>query len=75
MYEFSWVDRVKNELFQIIKVETNTLHAINRRKANWIGLICILKLITEGKTEGTRRRRRRNRSHGMTLRKREGTGN
>jgi hypothetical protein len=75
MYEISWVVRVKNELFQIIKVETNTLHAINRRKTSWIGHICLLKLITEGKIEGTRRRGRRYRSHGRTVRKPEGNGN
>jgi hypothetical protein len=41
-----------------VKEERNILHTTKRRKANWIGHIistnCLLKRITEGKTEGGR---------------------
>jgi len=37
MEKISWSDRVKNEeVLQRFKEERNSLHAINRRKANWI---------------------------------------
>jgi hypothetical protein len=46
-----------------VKEERNILHAIRRRKANWIGHIlrrnCLLSHIIEGKISGTRRRGRR----------------
>jgi len=36
----SWTDRVKNEeVLHRVKEERNILHAIKRRKANWIGHI------------------------------------
>jgi hypothetical protein len=57
--------------FEIVpaKEERNILHALNRRKANWIGHIlrrnCLLKHVMEGKLEGrievTGRRGRRRR--------------
>ena len=38
MQKISWNDRVKNiEVLRRFKEERNILHAINRRKANWIG--------------------------------------
>jgi len=42
-------------VLQIVTEERNILHTIKRRKENWIGLIwrwkCLLKHVTEGKTE------------------------
>ena len=42
-------------MLQIVTEERNILHTIKRRKENWIGLIwrwkCLLKHVTEGKTE------------------------
>jgi hypothetical protein len=61
-------DRVRNEeVLHRVKEETNTLHTIKRRKANWISHIlrrnCLLKHVIEGKlderTEITGRRGRR----------------
>ena len=50
-------DRVNNvEVLQRVKEERNILCTINRRRANWTGHIlcrkCLLKSITEVKTEG-----------------------
>ena len=60
---------MKNEeVFHRVKEERNILHAITRRKANWIGYIlrrnCLLEQVIERKIEGTiemtgRRGRRR----------------
>jgi hypothetical protein len=55
------------EVLHIIKEETNIVHKINRKKANWIDHMlltnCLLKHVIEGKTEGriemTERRIRR----------------
>jgi hypothetical protein len=52
-----WTDRVRNEkVLHRIKEERNTLRAIKRRKANWIGYIlrrnCLLKHFVEGKIVG-----------------------
>jgi len=58
MKEISLVERVKMNYYTA-KAETNTRHTIKRRKANWIGHTCFLKHITEGKTEGTGGRGRR----------------
>ena len=56
MEKIGWTDRVRN-------VVRNVVNATNRRKANWIGHILrgnyILKHVTEGMTEVTRRRGRR----------------
>jgi hypothetical protein len=57
MEKISWTDRVRNEeALHRVKEERNILHAIKRRKANWIGHIlrrnCLLKHIIEGKIEG-----------------------
>jgi len=65
----SWSDRVRiEEVLQRAKEERNILHAIKRKKANWIGhilhRICLLNHVTEGQIEGNievtwRRGRRR----------------
>jgi hypothetical protein len=54
MEKITWTDRVKNEeVLPRVKEERNILHAIKRRKANWIGHIlrrkCLLKHVLEGK--------------------------
>jgi hypothetical protein len=48
---------VRNEkVLHRVKEDRNIIHAIKRRKANWIGLIlrrnCLLKHVIEGKREG-----------------------
>jgi hypothetical protein len=56
-----------------VKEERHILHAVKRRKANWIGHILrrnfILKHVTEGKIEVAGRRGRRCKQLPMTLRK------
>jgi len=51
------------ELSHRVKVERNIVHQMKRRKANWIGHICLLKHVIGGKTKGrievTERRGRR----------------
>jgi hypothetical protein len=70
MEKISCTDRVKiEEVLQKVKEGTNILHALKRRKANWIGQILrgngLLKLVMEGKVEdkiegmGRRGRRRK----------------
>jgi hypothetical protein len=74
---------VKNEVLHRLKGERNTLHAINRRKDNWIGYIlcrnCCLEHITEEKIgerkEVMGRQRRRHKQTLDTSRKQEDTGN
>ena len=68
MEKISWIDHVRNEevLLQVNE-QRNILHAIRKRKANWIGHIlrinCLLKQVIEGKIKGeievTRRQGRR----------------
>ena len=54
MEKISWTDHVRNEevLLQFNE-QRNILHAIRKRKANWIGHIlrrnCLLKQVIEGK--------------------------
>jgi hypothetical protein len=57
MEKISWTDRVRNEeVLHRVKEERNIVHAIKRRKANWIGHIlrrnCLLKHMIKGKLEG-----------------------
>ena len=57
MEKISWTDGARQEeILHRVKEKMNTLHTINRRKANWIGHIlrrnCLLKRIIEGKIEG-----------------------
>ena len=66
--EISWTDCVRNEevLLQVNE-QRDILHAIRKRKANWIGHIlrinCLIRQVIEGKIKGemevTRRRGRR----------------
>ena len=82
MEKISWTDHVRNEevLLQVNE-QRNILHAIRKRKANWIGYIvrgnCLLKQVIEGKIRGeievTRRRGRRRKNYWMTLRTEEDT--
>ena len=57
MEKMSWTDHVKNEevLFRVNE-QTNILHEIRKRKANWIGHIlrrnCLLKQVIEEKIKG-----------------------
>ena len=57
MEKISWTDHVRNEevLLQVNE-QRNILHAIRKRKANWIGHIlrrnCLLKQVIEGKIKG-----------------------
>jgi hypothetical protein len=63
----SWTDRVRNVVVQRVKEEGNILQTTQTIKANRSGDIlcksCILRYVTEGKTEGsievTRSRRKR----------------
>jgi hypothetical protein len=51
--KISWTDRVINEeALRTVQEERNILQTIKRRKANWIGHICLLKHVTEGKLKG-----------------------
>jgi hypothetical protein len=51
MMEISWTDRVKIEVSQRVKEDSNVLHTVKRRKANWIGHIwrrnCLLNTLLE----------------------------
>jgi hypothetical protein len=56
--EISWSDRVRNEeVLHRLKQERNILHAVKRRKANWIGHIlyrnCLLRHFIEEKAQGS----------------------
>ena len=64
----SWTEHVRNEEVLLrVKEQTNILHEINKRKANWIGHIlrrnCLLQRVIEGKIKGrievTGKRRRK----------------
>jgi len=35
-----WPDRVRNEV-ERVREDSNILHTANRRKANWIGHVCV----------------------------------
>jgi ppGpp synthetase/RelA/SpoT-type nucleotidyltranferase len=66
----------KEEILNRVKKETNIVHKINRKKANWSGQMlrgnCLLKHVTEGKTEDEEEDVS---GYWMTLRNLEGTGN
>ena len=68
MEKISWTDHVRNEeVLLTVNEQRSILHAIRKRKANWIGHIlrrnCLLKQVIEGKIkeemEVIRRRGRR----------------
>jgi len=70
METVSWIERVRNGVLHRVLEERKILHAIRRRKTNWIGHIlrrnCILKHVIDGKIAGSiertgRRERRRKR--------------
>jgi hypothetical protein len=64
MEKIIWADRVKKlEILKIIQEERNNLHAIKRRKANWIGHVlgrnCLVKHVIGGEVEVASRQGRR----------------
>ena len=68
MENISWTDHVRNEEVSLrVNEQTNILHEISKRTANWIGHIlrrnCLLRQVIEGKIKGemevARRRGRR----------------
>jgi hypothetical protein len=68
MEKISWTDHVRNEeVLRTVKEQSNILHEISKRKANWIGHIlrinCLLQQVIKGKIkegiEVTGRRGRR----------------
>jgi hypothetical protein len=81
MEKISWTYHVRNgEVFLRVKEQSNMVHEICKRKANWIGHIlrrnCLLQQVIEGKikgeTEVTGRRGRRGRKLLDDLRRRRG---
>jgi hypothetical protein len=56
METVSCIERVRNGVLHRVKEERKILHAIRRRKTNWIGHIlrknCILKHVIDGKITG-----------------------
>ena len=57
MEKISWTDHVRNEEVLLrVKEQSNILHEISKRKANWIGHIlrrnCLLQRVIEGKIKG-----------------------
>ena len=57
MEKISWTDHVRNEdVLLRVKEQRNILHAIRKRKANWIGHIlpinCLLQRVIDGKIQG-----------------------
>jgi len=82
--EISWTDHVRNEQALLrVNVQSNILHEIRKRKANWIGNIllrnCLLKQDIEGKSKGemevARKRGRRRRNLLDDLKDRRGYSN
>ena len=57
MEKISWTEHVRNEeVLLTVKEQSNILHEISKRKANWIGHIlrrnCLLQRVIEGKIGG-----------------------
>ena len=56
MEKIRWTDHVRNKVLLRVNEQTNILHEIRKRKANWIGHIlrrnCLLKQVIEGKIKG-----------------------
>ena len=82
--QISWTDHVRNEEVLLrVNEQRSILHAIRRRKANWIGHIllrsCLLKHIIDWKEEGridvTGRRGRRRKQLPDNLKKARGYWN
>jgi hypothetical protein len=64
MEKISWTDRVRNEEVLLgVSEQTNILHEIRKRKANWIGHIlrrnCLLQRVIEGRIKGEMEETRR----------------
>jgi hypothetical protein len=80
--QFNWLC-TNEEVLHRVKVESNILHTIKGRKANWIGCIlprnCLLKHVTEGKIQGgievIGMQGTKHKQLLMTLRKQKDTGN
>jgi hypothetical protein len=47
MEKISWPDRVRDGLLHTMKEDRNNLQIIKRRKANWVGHICLLEYVIE----------------------------
>jgi hypothetical protein len=51
-----WTDRVRSEVLEGVRKETNIQQTITRKKANWIGHILrrsyVVNYVIEGKIEG-----------------------
>ena len=79
MEKISWINYVRNEEVLLrVNEQRNILHAIRKRKANWIGHILrrnyLLKQVIEGKIKGEIEvTKRLGRSYWMTLRTEEDT--
>jgi hypothetical protein len=56
MEKISWTEHVRNEVLLRVLKQTNILHEISKRKANWINHIlrrnCLLRQVIEGKIKG-----------------------
>ena len=57
MEKISWIDHMRNEeVLLTVSEQRNILHAVRKRKANWIGHIlrrnCLLEQVIEGKIKG-----------------------
>jgi hypothetical protein len=57
MEKISWTDHVRNEdVLLRVREQTNILHEIRKRKANWIGHVlcgkCLLQRVTGGMIQG-----------------------
>jgi hypothetical protein len=81
MEKISWTDHVRNEdVLLRVKEQTNVLHEMSKRKANWIGhilrRICLLQKVIKEKIQGrikmTERRGRRRRKLLDDLKERRG---
>jgi hypothetical protein len=81
MEKINWTDHMRNEEVLLrVKEQRNILHAIHKRKANWIGHVlrrnCLLQRVIEGKIQGgiemTGRRGRRRRKLLDNLKERRG---
>ena len=81
MEKISWTDHVRNEEVLLrVNEQRNNLHAIRKRKANWIGHIlrrnCLIRQVIEGKIKGeieeTRRQGRRRKKLPDDLKDRRG---
>ena len=80
MENISWTDHARNEEVFRVKEQSNILHGISKRKANWIDHIvrrnCFIQRVIEGKIKGGQKWQEDEEdvgSYWTTLRKREDT--